>query len=140
MLENVYENAFNAIKFVYLNRLRYELIHILDDFQDLDLQKTKLVWEVGFRKKIITINDFPVASRKKQSVFIKVSNMMELLKIIKENDIEEIEIFDCKTRCTRKLPHPWDNPNIKLHSSCKFLEPKKNVYKVSWIDCVMAKY
>lgn len=120
---SVYENAFNAIKFVYMNRLRYDIIDILDDFSDLNLLKTKLVCEIAFRKRAIIMNDFPFSVRKK-IIYMKISNIQDFLKIIKDNDIERLEIFECKTVCSRKICNNW-HPTIKLYNSCKCLEPKK---------------
>lgn len=130
---SIYDNAFNAIKFVFLNRLRYDIINILDDFQDLDLSKIKLVCKVEFKKRTITMNDFPVILRKKV-VYLKITNIQDFLKVVKDNEMWSLELFDCKTVCTRKIFNHWDYPSIKLYNSCKCIEPKNNIYEVSWLD------
>lgn len=130
---SIYDNAFNAIKFVYLNRLRYDIINILNDFEDLNLLKTKLVCKIEFRNRTIVMSEFPFILKKK-AVYLKINNIQDFLKIIKDNEIWHIELFDCKTLCTRKLFDHWDYPTIKLYDYCKCLEPKKNLYEVSWLD------
>lgn len=128
-----YDTVFNLIKFCYLYKHKYSSIEILGGFTDIDqcISKKRMIFLVNFRGRRFVIKNHPMNPivLKKNPVFISVSSIIEFLDIIKDNEIENLQMLTDKQKCTCKI---FDYPGIKVYKYCK--GERNNNYTISWMD------
>lgn len=114
---SLFDKIFNIVKFFYLYGNKYSVIEVIGDMNDLDFGKKRIVFLVKTKK--LVMSNFPVTLKKYQ-IYMSVSKIDDFLKVIKENDISDIQLLDCKTKLSKKLFDHWDYPSIKIISIVSF--------------------
>ena len=133
---SMHDVVFNLVKFFYLFGKKYSVIEILGGFDDIDLRKNRMVFSVCFRKRQLIMKNHPISPiiLKKNPVFLSVSNIEDFLNLIKENEIESLQLLKNKPKCTFKMFDHWDYPGIKIYKYCKYLKEDQPNYNLSWMD------
>lgn len=128
--------VFNLVKFFYLYGKKYDVIDIIGGFNDLDLSKKRMVFSVNFRGRKLIMKKHPMSPiiLKKNPVFLSVTSIGDFLNLIKENEIDSLQLLSNKTKCTRKIFDHWDYPRIKIYRYCKILGETNKDYTLSWMD------
>ena len=131
---SLYDIVFNLVKFFFLYGKKYSVIEILGGFNDVDLSKKRMVFSISFRRRKLIMKNHPMNPiiLKKNPVFLSVSNIQDLLNLIKENEIENLQLLTNKTKCRNKIFDHWDYPGIKIYQYCK--REINDDYALSWMD------